>query len=111
MKLLPSLRQKKRYIAFNVQSETPISLADIQKDVELGLHTFLGDLGIATLVPLFIKEKSMAQDKNQKFIIKVNHTGVDQCKAALILIKKIKNVPVIITSVIVSGTLKKVSLQ
>lgn len=102
MKLLPSLRQKKRYCVFTVKSEVPLTIDEIQREVEQVLHSFLGDFGIAKLSPLFLKERS----KNQKFIIKVNHTGVDLCKTAIILIKKIKNNPVIITSLTVSGTLK-----
>ncbi len=103
MKLLPSLKQKKRYISFQIISEQSFTPAEIQQEVEQALLLFLGQLGIAKASPLFLKEKT----KNNKFIIKVNHTWVDQSKTALILIKKIKNHPVIIKSITTSGTLKK----
>ena len=73
----------------------------MKKAVDTALLSFLGEFGVAKAAPLFIEYK------NQKFIIKVNHKSVDVCKAALILIKKIKNSPVIVRSVITSGTLKK----
>ena len=105
MKLLPSLKQKKRYILFEIISDQTFSPQEIQQEVESSFLLFLGQLGIAKSSPLFLKEKT----KNNKFIIKVNHTFVDQCKTALILIKKIKNHPVIIKSITTSGTLKKAS--
>ena len=103
MKLLPSLKQKKRYLVFEINKALPVK--DVQEEVEQALLLFLGQLGVAKASPLFLKEKY----KDNKFIIKVNHTYVDECKSALILIKKIKNTPVLIRSIITSGTLKKAS--
>jgi len=105
MKLLPSLKQKKRYVVFEIISDKQFSQEDVQNEVQLALKSFLGDLGLAKSSPLFVKFKS------NKFIIKVNHNYTDELKSALILIKKIKNVPVILKSVITSGTIKKVSTQ
>ena len=90
---------------FEIISSATFLLADVEKEVMAVLHQFLGDLGVARAGPLFVKEKY----KNQKFIIKVNHTAVDECKAGIVLVKKIKNTPVIIKSVITSGSLKKAS--
>ena len=105
MKLLPSLRQKKRYIVFEIISSKVFPLSDIESEVTLGLQRFLGELGMSRAMPMFVKEKY----KNQKFIIKVNHTAVDECKAGIILIQKIKGVPVSMRSIIMSGSLKKAS--
>ena len=105
MKLLPSLRQKKRYVVFEVISSKVFSLSEIEKEVTVALLQFLGELGLSKAMPLFVKEKY----KNQKFIIKVNHTAVDECKAGVILLQKIKNEPVILKSIITSGSLKKAS--
>ncbi|MBT4936134.1 hypothetical protein HOL21_00655 [Candidatus Woesearchaeota archaeon] len=103
MKLLPSLRQKKRYIVWKIVSDKDFTVQDIQSAVESALTSFLGQLGLAKASPLFLKEKC----NNKTFIIKVNHKYVDECKSAIILIKKIKNMPVLLTSVTTSGTLKK----
>ena len=103
MKLLPALKQKKRYVLFEIVSDTTFSLADLKKEVDQALLLFLGQLGLSKAVPMFIKAN------NNKFIIKVNHNWVDELKSALILMKKIKNKSVIVKSIITSGTIKKVS--
>lgn len=107
MKLLPSLRQKKRYVVFEIMSDKKCSLSEVQEAVESSLLKFLGELGIAKASPLFLKEKW--NEQKQRFVVKVNHAFVDELKSALILNKKIKNTPVLIKSIITSGTLKKVS--
>ena len=89
MKILPSSRQKKRYVTFQIMGNHTFSLPDVQEEVEKALLLFFGQWGLAQSSPLFLKEKFSA--KNQKFIIKVNHKYVDELKAALTLIKKIKN--------------------
>tara|TARA_Y100000310_G_scaffold232565_1_gene235414 strand:- start:57 stop:377 length:321 start_codon:yes stop_codon:yes gene_type:complete len=103
MKLLPALKQKKRYVVLEIVSDTNFTLAEIRKEVDNALLLFLGQLGLSKAVPLFIKAK------NNKFIMKVNHKWVDELKSALILIKRIKNKSVIVKSIITSGTLKKAS--
>ena len=99
MKLLPSLKQKKRYIVFELDQKLPAS--DVKSEVENALLLFLGQLGLAKSSPLFVKHK------DNKFMMKVNHKWVDECKSAIILIKKIKNKQVIIRSIVTSGTIKK----
>ena len=119
MPLQPSLRQKKRYILFEIiPQRTPqrnferseeislkeeISFPEVKKAVEEALLKFLGEWGTAKAAPLLLGERY----KNNHFILKVNHTAVDEVKSALILIKSIKNIPVIIRSKRVSGSLKK----
>ncbi|HLC51768.1 MAG TPA: Rpp14/Pop5 family protein [Candidatus Nanoarchaeia archaeon] len=104
MKLLPSLKQKKRYIVFEIIGDQ-FNAEDTKKSVEEALLLFLGQLGLAKTAPLFLSEKF----KDNKFMIKINHKFVDECKAAIILIKKIKNKEVIVKSIVTSGTLKKAS--
>ena len=109
MHLLPSLRQKKRYILFeiipqrNFERSEEISFSEVKKAVEEALLSFLGELGTAKAGTLLLGERY----KSNHFILKVNHNFVDEAKAALILIKNIKNIPIIIRSKQVSGTLKK----
>ncbi|MEK6968862.1 MAG: Rpp14/Pop5 family protein [Nanoarchaeota archaeon] len=107
MKLLPSLKQKKRYIVFEILSSKKFSFPEIKEEVEATLLLFFGQWGLAKSSPLIIKEKF--NPEKQRFVIKINHKFIDELKAALTLSKKIKNTPVIIKSVITSGTLKKAS--
>lgn len=104
MKLLPSLKQKKRYIVFEIIGDK-FNVEEVKTAVEEALLLFLGQLGIAKTAPMFLKEKF----KDNKFLVKINHKFVDECKSALILIKKIKNKEVIVKSIVTSGTLKKAS--
>jgi len=107
MKLLPSLRQKKRYIVFEVIADKKFSFAEIKEEIDQVMKEFWGQLGLGRASPLILKEKFNA-DK-QMFIVKVNHKHVDELKAALTLSKSIKSIPVIIKSIITSGTVKKAS--
>ena len=107
MKLLPSLRQKKRYIVFEIIADKKFSFSEIKEEVEKAMKDFFGQLGLGRASPLILKEKFNV-DK-QMFIIKVNNKHVDELKAALTLSKSIKSTPVIIKSIITSGTVKKAS--
>lgn len=107
MHLLPSLCQKKRYLVFEVISKEKFSYPEIREEAEKALTSFLGQLGLSQASPHFLPEK-FNQDK-QRFLLKVSHKYVDEVKAALTLSKKIKNTPIIIRSIITSGTLKKAS--
>jgi len=107
MKLRPSLKQKKRYVLFEIQAAKTFSLPEVSEAIESSLARFLGELGLAKSSPILVKEKW--DEKKQRFVLKVNHKYLDEVKTAVILNKKIKNTPVLIKSIITSGTLKKVS--
>ena len=106
MKLLPSLKSKKRYVVFEIISTKVFLFGEVEEAVLAALQHFLGELGVAHASPLLIKEKY----KNNRFIIRVDHKYANECIAALMLIKKIKNTPVIVRSIITSGTLTKSSI-
>ena len=107
MKLLPSLREKKRYLVFELIAEKKFSLPEVKAFTEEALLSFLGQLGVARAAPIFVEEKFNLE--KQRFVLKASHKYVDEVKAALALGKSIKNTPVIVKSVTVSGTLKKAS--
>ena len=99
MKLLPSLKQKKRYIVF----ESNIPEKELKPAIKDALKDFLGIYGLSKASPEFVKSK------NSRFILKVNHKYVPHAKSALLLITKVKNKSVILKSIITSGTIKKAS--
>jgi RNase P/RNase MRP subunit POP5 len=109
MKLLPALKQRKRYIVFEVIAEKKFSFLEVETEVKRAMKEFFGILGLSQASPMLLKEK-FDKDK-QNFLIKVNHKHVDELKAALTLSKSIKNVPIIIKSIITSGTIKKAGKQ
>jgi len=105
MKLLCSLKQKKRYLVFEVISNQKYSVSEIEQEVFQGLLSFLGELGVSKTTPMFLKE-NFNQPK-QRFILKVNNKYVKETQVALSLIKTIKNTKVIIKSLTTAGTIKK----
>ena len=108
MTLASSLRQKKRYVVFEIISDNSFSFPEIKEEIHLSLARFWGELGLSRACPILMEEKF--NKEKQRFIIKVNHRYVDELKAGVILSKKIKNTPIILRSLTTSGTLKKASL-
>lgn len=92
---------------FEVQSLQQFSFPEIKEEMERSVARFGGELGLARASPLILNEKF--NKEKQRFIIKVNHKYVDELKTAVILSKKIKNIPVLLRSLITSGTIKKAS--
>ena len=113
-RLIPSLREKKRYVAFEVLSAKELSHLSI--DAKQIQHTiwdtalsFLGERHVSK-AGLFMLP-NLYQPKGQRGIIRVNHTGVDDLKAVLALVQQIQNQPVSIKTVGVSGILKKATAR
>lgn len=98
----PSMREKKRYIAFEVLAEKPASREQAVKEIRETMARFMGELGMAKAGVIFLPD----WEKN-KGVFRVNNKYVDEAKAALALVKQINTNSVIIKSVNVSGILKK----
>ena len=97
--LLPTLKEKKRYIVYTIKSEKPITSASIVKE----LHKTLG---------LFESAKAGLQDikydkKKQQGILRCELSSVDKVRAALTLVQHIAETKVRITTIGVSGILNK----
>ena len=100
--LLPTLKQRKRYLAFEIISKQPITdYKSVSTEILAKTQEFLGILGMARAGIQIIKYK------NHRGLIKVNHKHVDELKASLTFIEKIKNQKVIVRSIGVSGIIKK----
>ena len=104
--LLPSLREKKRYLVFKVISKEKINDANkISNAVRHCSLQFLGQLGAAKAGIMVLNNKW--DSKLQRGIIKVSHKHVDAVKAALTFANKIDNNDVVFMSLGVSGILRK----
>lgn len=108
MGLLPSLRQKKRYVVFELLAEQKFSFHDIKQEAQNAIQRFIGYEGMAKASPMILAERF--NEEKQRFTVKVNNTFVDTLKTALILCTHIQQKPIIIKSLITSGTLKKAGL-
>ena len=104
--ILPTLKEKKRYLVFEIISDNQIkdfkaiSEQILNKSLEL-----LGQLGVAKAGIQILPNKWNMQF--QRGLIRVHHTQVNELKSALTLIEKINNKKVIIKSIGVSGILNK----
>ena len=104
--ILPSLREKKRYLVFEVISKEKISDADaVSSAILQSSLQFLGQRGTAKAGIVTLNNKWDAE--KQRGIIKVSHKHVDDVKASLVFAKKIGSKDAIIRSLGVSGVLKK----
>ena len=104
--VLPSLREKKRYLVFEVISSHKVNdFNEVSNIVMESALSFLGQLGAAKagLLPLDNKWNP----ELQRGIIKVGHRHVDGLRASLAFANKVGNQEAIFRSLGVSGILKK----
>lgn len=103
--LLPSLREKKRYIAYEIISEHKLNLsADmVEKSILESSLDYMGDYGMSKAGVMVMKNKY----RKQKGIIRVANKSADNLRASLALITHVNNTKVIVRSVGMSGILKK----
>jgi len=104
--LLPSLREKKRYLAYEVISNHRFNDAiEINKAIFEVAKEFLGNLGMAKAGVMALNDKFSS--RLQRGLIRVNNKHVDNLKASFIFVKTIVGKNVIVKSVGASGIMKK----
>ena len=106
MKILPSLREKKRYLVFEVLSEDRVKdFRIIKSEILNNVHSFLGQVESGKAGAMFLKDLWFKEE--QKGILSVNNKYVDKVKMSLMLIKKLENKDVILNNIGCSGILNK----
>lgn len=100
--LLPSLKEKKRYLAFELVSEDRIAFEKVKQAIKMEMHNLIGDIGMAKAGLMFLDDW-----KNNKGILRINNKSVNEAKAALTMIKEIDDKKAIVKSIGVSGILNK----
>lgn len=102
--LLPTLKEKKRYLVFEIISKHRFEDFRIPKSqISSKISDFLGLLGSAKAGIQILKYDK----ESQKGIMRVNHNHVDELKSALMFIDKIDSKSAIVNPIGVSGILKK----
>jgi ribonuclease P/MRP protein subunit POP5 len=107
--LPPSLRGKRRYIAYKVISEEKILFPDLVNTIWHSILNCLGELG-ASETDLWIA-KDTYDEKHQTGIIRCSHKSVEKVRAALALIQRIGDIRVVIKVLGVSGTIKTAKIK
>lgn len=104
VKLLPSLEEKKRYIAFSVISEKGLNRKEVANTIEKSCKEFLGELNYGKAGVMIVED----QLNSNNGVIRVNSKYIDHVKSSLILAKEVNGNRVIFKNNKVSGVLNKV---
>jgi|SRR3989338_10913039 len=99
--LLPSLREKKRYMAFEIISKNEIKENEIKDAIKKSALETLGTINYGKAGIKIIKT-------GKKGIVKVSNKFVNHMKVAMMLIKNINNEKVTFRVNKVSGILNKI---
>ena len=100
--LLPTLKEKKRYIGFEVVSEKPVENSHLIRALENSVLSYLGEQGAAKAGFSVIRDKT----DNNRCLVRTGVVHVNEIKAAMMFISSIDNNGVLVRSLGVSGTLK-----
>ncbi len=98
--LLPTLREKKRYIVFEAFGKGEISQKAAVQSLMDGLQRFLGEFGMAKAGVILLKDWH-----GNRGIVRVAHTQVDVVRAAVMLAK---GKDFMFKTLAISGSLEKV---
>lgn len=103
--LQPTLKEKRRYMVFEVISGHNPDMQSVKKTIRDSAYSWMGENNMASAGMQFI-DKHWNPGK-ARGMIRVNRKYVDELKSAFGLIKNINGHPAIISSVGVSGIIKK----
>lgn len=104
--IMPSLRERKRYVVFKIISNDRIKdFSLVSNAIWRYSASFMGVLGQAK-AGIWVLEDKWNSDK-QTGMIKISNKHVDELKASLALIDKIGDQDVIVRSTATSGIMKK----
>lgn len=103
IKTKPSLRDKKRYVVYEIISETKIDQQAIKQEIQKTYKRLFGEIDFVIANIRFFSKYST----ENKGIIEVERNHLEKLKVVFGWIKEIKNKKIIIRSALVSGTIKK----
>lgn len=108
--ILPSAREKKRYIVFEILSEEPlVNMETVYDALKKKARQWFGEFYASKLgLYLFLEKWNKAR---QRGLIKVNRKFVDTTKALFCLVTDSENKRLIMRSIKVSGTIKKAAIE
>ena len=101
-KLLPSLREKKRYVVYEILSDKGVNAGQAREAIYNNLLKMMGEIELGRAGMQILPDYTM-----QRGIIKISNKYVDTLKASFALMEKINNNKVIVASRGVSGAINK----
>ncbi|MBI5064841.1 hypothetical protein HZA97_01265 [Candidatus Woesearchaeota archaeon] len=104
--LKPSLKEKKRYLVFEMSSKQKIkAFRNVSKAIQYSYKELFGEIGLGEAGLIVLAEKY--QEDNQRGVIKVGRKYLDHLRASLTFIQKIEEIETITQSIGASGSLKR----
>ena len=100
----PSLKERQRYIRFDVLGEEKFNKGDVLKAINKTGKIFFGELEFSRIHPWLIDY----DPQNNEGVLKTNNHAKEEAKTILFLVDNIEGKPVRISCKKVSGTIKKV---
>jgi len=105
LKSLPStLKEKLRYVSFQIISEEPIEYSDLESAVWNTMLDFLGERGVAKTLVWLLKDRW--DGNTQSGIIRCNNKSVAEIIASLGLIDRLGDNRITFKILKVSGTIR-----
>jgi ribonuclease P/MRP protein subunit POP5 len=109
-KPLPSsLRGRRRYIAYQVISESKFIFQDLSNSIWHSLLNLLGELG-ASKSDIWVA-RDIYDEIKQIGIIRCSHDNVEQVRTALSLIERIGDVRIVVKVLGISGSIKATKMK
>lgn len=109
-KILPSsMRDRERYLAFQLISEQPVLMQDMTNTIWHSVLNFLGELETSKARIKIIKD--CYEEKKQMGIIRCSHEHVENVRAAIALIQRIGDSRAIFKVLGVSGSIKVTKMK
>jgi len=99
--LSPSLKEKRRYLVYEVISSMNLTYKDIKDSINTAFKELFGLEGLSRAGLEFI------EFQDNKGIVRVSTKGLDMLKASFCFVRKINKDDVVLRSLGVSGMLKK----
>ncbi len=109
LRILPSLRERRRYIKFKVFSEEKISYSDLEQAIRNTCLEFFGEFGISNFSLNLIR--NLWNEKEQIGVLKCNHLSVPHIILSLSLIQRLGDARIRIKVLKVSGTIASLNIE
>ena len=100
MKTLPTLREKKRYIAFEINSENTILRQDMVREISNSIISLFGDIGASQIRP------ALMSFEGRFGILRCAREKTIETRSGLACINNIRGIRVSIRVLGISGTIK-----
>ena len=101
--LIPTLRERNRYMTFEVKSQRPLERKEVVNAVWSSLTRTHGEIG-ASKTSLWVMDWN---PEKRRGVLKINHDSKEMIRSALAVIKDVNKTPARFQVLHTSGTLKK----